>query len=623
MISLQNSFARAEIETCPFSVRLIQNGKQILSAGSGRFLADRSELPEETFLKETKLSELRYLLEYQRGKLHVTRHLQLFEHAPAIRWFDTFTAEEAMADIYYSDLAAVDFQGSQDFICMNFFSCSDLSNHRLLETRALPGKNKGGYFISPECWIYKEGPLPDCQPVKGEYDFLWAPEKNHLDMLGLGFAEIRPGEQRRANGVVIGLSADHGMQRYRMERYSAFPASSKTEILANSYPEIIGGVSEEIISKELDAAAESGVDVVFIDGGWYKDFMCDFDKDRFPNKLVKLTEKAKRLGIDIGIWMNPLGLHVGHKRNLLWDGAETHDIMLEKCPWNWMARTDDFVHAELLGSCLEKRSSFGIDLMNPECFAFRKDQIVSMYQNYGIRHFKFDLYQLSVYNTLLGDANLHYEYYRKLLEEIQQEIPELVISMDVTRRNRPNFDFGLDFGRLFIENRGRREKDHRYYQPYMALGNFWYTVKYVSGFQIELEMMPQALEYDLDYILGTTLFAAPLYWGCLVNTPVERRAEMKNFFEKMKPIREKFTRYFLDPVGDMPGKGTWSGILATAPDHSEYYLAVYRNGADSDSYRFGLPLSGTPEVLHGNAAVSSDGIVHLEGKFAFALIHGK
>ena len=89
MIVFQNPFLNIEIETSPFTVRMKRDGKEILSAGSGRFIADRSDLPEETFLKESRLSETQYLLEYRRGGLHITRHLEVYEQAPAIRCFGT------------------------------------------------------------------------------------------------------------------------------------------------------------------------------------------------------------------------------------------------------------------------------------------------------------------------------------------------------------------------------------------------------------------------------------------------------------------------------------------------------------------------------------------------------
>ena len=391
--------------------------------------------------------------------------------------------------------------------------------------------------------------------------------------------------------------------------------------MSNSWPDLTLGITEELIDKELKAAAESGINVVFIDDGWFTMFMGDIDKTKFPNKFAKLAETAKELGVELGLWCNPLGLDKLHPEMILWDGAECHDTMLEENPWNWLARTDDFKYTELCSD--NERGYCPIDLMVPECFDFMKDKIVSFYHDYGIRHFKFDLYQLTAFNTMRGDANLHYEKYRELMEALKAEIPDLVISMDVTRRNRPNFDFGLDYGRLFLENRGRSIDDHRFYQPYISLGNFWYTLKYAPVCQCEHEMMPQIDDYPLDYILGTTIFGTPLYWGAITNTSAEKRIKMKEFYEKMAPVRKKLMNYLTAAVGEMPQKGSWSGIISVAPDYSEGYLAVYRNGAEADSFEFSLPFGTEVETIHGDvtAKLTEKKLsVLLTAEYAFSLL---
>ena len=627
VIFFENDFISIGFELEPRFriVRFFDRKKQqeILTADSGLLYGDRSSFPIPVLESWEQVGKNQWKISYRSGVIRITRFLECYSDAAAVRWYDQFSTAEDISGMYYSDLVRIDLKINQEFRCRDFFSCSDQSNHRFLDKNAVAGKNRGGYFVSDLCWVYKEGPMPDCQPIKGEYDFLWDPEKNILSSVGLGFDNLRVGETRRANGVVIGLSSCYGMQRYRLDRYKDFPGSAATEVLSNSWPELEFGVTEEAISQELSAAAESGVNLVFIDDGWFSLFMGDIDEQKFPSKFDKLKEKAEKLGIELGLWMNPLGLDVRHPKMLLWDGAECHDTMLEKNPWNWAARTDDFMYCDMKGDCTASRSYAGIELLDPDCYDFRLKQIIRFAKDYHIRHFKFDLYQLSAFNTRLGDANIHYEKYRQLLSDLQQAVPELVISMDVTRRNRPNFDFALDYGRLFLENRGRNIPDHRYYHPYMALGNFWYTLNFAPARQMEIEMMPQAMDYPLDYILGTTVFGAPLYWGCVSKLCSERRLQMKDFFAKMEPLRKKFARNINLPAGDFPQLGSWSGILSIDPEEREFYLAVYRNGAEEDSHQFSFPFTCRPEVVYGKEAeVSETGKVSLPGKFAFALIHG-
>lgn len=627
ILKWENSLIRVAISVEPFfSVTEFtdrKSGMNLFTTGTPFLTADRKQCSAFRFLSSVRRSDTEYELVWKIDDITLTRHLFFYRNAPAIRWYDTMVTESDKSAMYYSDLADIHFRSPcTGARVIHFFSCSDQSNRRLIDKEARTGKNVGAYFLANGLCFYKEGPMPDCQPIKGEYDFFFDPAQSRLEMLGLGFDNLRKGEIRRANGVVIGLTGDFGMQRYRLERYAAYPQSAASEVLSNSWPDLQFGVNEEVIMKEIHAAAEAGINCVFIDDGWFSTFMGEIDETKFPNRFHTLAETAKRCGVELGLWCNPLGLDIRHPRMALWDGAECHDTMLEPNPWNWLARTDDYQQTELQGGAGSERSYSPIDLMDDDAFQFMKNKLSGFYREYGIRHFKFDLYQLTAFNTLRGDANLHYEKYRELLEALQREIPELVISMDVTRRNRPNFDFALDFGRLFLENRGRSLKDHRYYHPYMALGNLWYTLKYAPAKQLEIEMMPQIDDYPLEYILGTTIFATPLYWGVIENTPPEKRKQMKCFFAEMAPYRKIFSGYLTTAAGEMPMKGTWSAIISVAPDSSEGFIAVYRNGAETSEHKFELPFGSRIETVRGSTEVHlENGMlnVRLPELYSFAL----
>ncbi len=608
-IELKNSFVEIKISLTPFfridSFTDLKSGRNMLSTGEVQLLADRKILGDFQ-LTDTRQTPGGYEFVWKTGPVTLTRHLFFYQNAPALRWFDTFTTESDCAAMYYSTLVNAVFQARYDDTeIIDFYSCSDQSNHRMRKSPAKPGKNVGAYFTGNGMFLYKEGPMPDCQPIPCEYDFLYDPEANTVEMLGLGFDNLRKGEPRRANGVVIGLTRDFGLQRYWLERYPDYPAGTATEVLSNSWPDLTLGVNEAAITEELHAAAKSGVNVVFIDDGWFSTFMGEIDEVKFPNKFTRLAEIARGYGIEIGLWCNPLGMDSRDRRVKEWDGAECHDTMLEENPWNWLARNKGYHPAEQIAGA--ERTYYSADLMNPGYFEHIKNKLIALYRDYGIRHFKFDLYRLAAYDTLLGDAQMHYEAYRALLEALKQEIPGLVISMDVTRNSRPNFDFALDYGRLFLENRGRKLPDHRYYHPYMALGNLWYTLKYAPVSHCEIEMMPQAMDYPLEYILGTTIFASPLYWGVIGNTPAERQAEMKAFYEMIAPYRRKFAGYLTTSGGEMPLKGTWSSILSVAPDYSEGFIAVYRNGAENPDCEFEIPFGKDVKKIFGGGSASVDG----------------
>lgn len=584
-LNFRNKWVEIEIGLEPFCtlniLRDCRNDRTLCHSAVPLICADRKILREFEF-RGIAEHEGVTVLHYRIGDINLERHLFFYKNAGAFRYYDMLSTENDHAAMYYSSLLDLRLDnGSKRAECINFFSSTDHSNHRLLRSSARTGKNTGGYFLTDELFVYKEAPMPDSRPIKGEYDFLWSPEESRLEMVGLGFDNLRCGEKRRTHGVVIGLRSDFGLQRYQQERYGIL---DQMEVLANSWPALHLDVTEPAILRELELAAESGVSTVFIDDGYFSEFMGEIDTEKFPARFTALAARAAELGVELGLWANPLGLDIRHPKMLLWDGTEERDFILDPPKWNWLARTNDFQQTELQGGAGAERSYSPVELLEPECFRFMKDKFTGYYREFGIRRFKFDLYQLTAFNTLRGDAQLHYEVYRQLLEELQREIPELVISMDITRRNRPGFDFGLDFGRLFLENRDRNYPDHRYYHPYMALGNFHQTAQFVPAHRIELEMMPQAEEYSINYIAGTTVFATPLYWGLLADTSPERRVELKTFFEQTAALREHWKSCFVIPLGEVPRKGNWSAVLAREPAGNRGWLGVYRHGADQQTY---------------------------------------
>jgi hypothetical protein len=528
------------------------------------------------------------------GEITWKRHFHLYDEAPALRIFDTFSATCPLSGLYNSDLLSFvpAFQGKGT--CVNYFSCTDQSNHRVLEQAPAP-KNQGCFFLYKQndtgLFFYKEGPNPDSQPIKGEYDFLC--DGDRLSVTGLGFDKIAPGEHRRANGVVIGLleEADSllGIKRYQRARYKVTPGTD-IEFLANSWPAFGLDVTEAKMLAELEVAHRAGVQCLFIDDGWFDTFMGEICPEKFPNGFRLLCDRARDYGINIGLWMNPMGLDSRNPKAAEWDGAERHDTITEGNSWNWMARSNDFRPVELISS-EGVRTYYTMDLLNPGYFKHIRDKILGLHREYGIKRFKFDLYQLNVLDTLLGDPNLHYEAYRNLLCTLKQAIPELIISMDVTRRNRPGFDFAQDFGRLFMENRGRNIPDHRYYHPHMALKNLWDAARYIHPQKLEIEIMPQIDDYPLEYILSTGLFANPLYWGSLCELSEDKIERMREFNHSLGEHRQRIAEGLIFPVGDAPAPGSWSGFVSLAANTAEksFYLAIYKNGDGQNARTFEIP----------------------------------
>jgi alpha-galactosidase len=563
--------------------------------------------------------------------LTIEKHIFLYGDAGAVRFYDEFAAAADCAGMLYSDLFNIRFALDYKYKCVDFFSCTDQSNYRLIE-KVAEKKNVGSFIIAEHensdnnFFVYKEGPCPDNQVFKTQYDYTLI--KNSLTMVGLGFDNINEGEVRRANGVVFGFAGEVDclpeLRRYQNLRYEL--QNFSPEVLSNVWPTFHTNINEAKMLDELDYASKTGVETVFIDDGWFETFMGEVDINKFPDKFSPLQKKAEAIGVNVGLWIHPFGMQEGKDpKTRLWDGTECHDCISNDLKWNWIARSSDFIPVDL-GVSADGEKYYAMDLLNEEYFQHAKNVMVGNCKEYGIKRFKLDFYRIHNLDTMLGDQHLHFEAYRRLLAEARKEIPGLILSMDITRRSRPGFDFALDYGRLFMENRGRGKNtsidDHRYYQPYITLRNFWSTAKYIPAQKIEVEVMPQIDDYDIDYILGTAIFGNMLYWGSLTGLTDEKQMAMKKFIEDYRPHQKYIFDNLVLTSGEMPELGNWSIFVSYPKDAVKgavFYIGVYKNGSAEDSCKLSIPVLGDATSILQNVADGNDCFNMKNGKFALEM----
>jgi hypothetical protein len=516
-----------------------------------------------------------------------------------------------LAGTWYSELIRLRLPGKPKLAVTDWFTCSDQTNHRLID-RPGRGRQRGLLATAAQdgdgVFIWKEGPAPDSRPIKGDWDFDL--DGGSITVVGTGFDRAGPDAERRSDSVVIGILEDAGsllgLRRWQRARYHRADLPGSVEWVANSWPAFHLKVDEGKILAEIAAAAETGFQVVTIDDGWFTTFMGEIDPVKFPNGFSGVAKAARAAGVKLGLWMDPLGLDTRDPRAKIWDGAECHDAMTEGNTWNWLARTSDFIPCETYIS-EGTRGYLSMDLCNPEYFAYLRDRIVGLAKDHGIRRYKFDLYQMSAYNALTGDAHLHYEAYRRLLDALKAA--DVVVEMDVTRGNRPCFDCGLDYGRLFLENRGRTLKDHRWYKPWISLANLWDASRLAPAQLMELEVFPQLDEFPFEYTLATALVTNPLLFGSLAAMPAARRAAVRTFIDTHRELRKQLLDGLVVPVGPRPAEHGWSGFASIARDGSGGWLIAYRNGAEASADHVfdlrGLGLTGTATEATGRSGIAT------------------
>lgn len=339
-------------------------------------------------------------------------------------------------------------------------------------------------------------------------------------------------------------------------------------------------VCEAFIDKEIDAASQIGVDIVQIDDGWqvagtvyqrtwdddgllFDEHAWDHNVERFPNGIMPLTDKAKRLGVKVGLWFVPASRR-----------------------------------------CFERLEA-------------DKEVITRCYNEYGARFFKLDMYQ--------AVSKEHTDKFVELLEHIHSLGDDVSVQMDVTRHDRLNYLCGNEYGTIFVENRYTKTANsfpHRVLRNLWTISKYQPS----NRFQFELinpdlnkesyrEGDPFApANYDMDYLFASVMLSNPLFWMEMQFLSDERRAQLIPLMNVWKEHRHALAKADVMPIGEIPSGRSNTGFYISVDGKPEYLL-LFREATDRAVATFTLPVeSATAEVLYSNA----DAQIKIENGVAMA-----
>ena len=329
-------------------------------------------------------------------------------------------------------------------------------------------------------------------------------------------------------------------------------------------------VCEAFIEREIDAAAEIGVDIVQIDDGWqagntlykckrdergnriFDEPFWDLNTERFPRGILPLSERAAQHGIKLGLWFAP--------------------------------------------------SSHG-------CFAkLERDKSVlrRAYEEYGARFFKLDMYQAS--------DKAHVDRMQELLASIYALGDDVSVQMDVTRYERLNYLCGREYGTIFAENRYTK---YTTAYPYMPLKNLWDVSRYLPSNRFQFELVNPDLNadvypngdplapiyYDMDYLFASVMLSNPLFWMELQFLSPRRCAELAPLLMLWRSHREALSCADVCPIGERPSGVSHSGFYLSQ-DGKPTYLLTFREYTDREEATFSLPdRVQSAELVASNATV--------------------
>ena len=314
-------------------------------------------------------------------------------------------------------------------------------------------------------------------------------------------------------------------------------------------------ITEDFLMKEVEAAADIGVDVIQIDDGWqrgrtantskpplpgikkawgdYWDTDPKFwepDAERFPHGLEPLAAAAKAKGLGFGLWFGP-------------------------------DSSGDLKYWERDADCL-----------------------LDLYRRLGVRYFKID----SLHITTPAGFERNRKFFDKMLSESGGD---MVFDLDCTAAIRPGY-FGLmDIGPLFVENRYAR-KESRRYRPHQTLRNLWMLSHVADPVRLRMELLNPEKKQDVyeddpllpskwpaDTLFAITMMASPLGWMELSDVSAATRAAWRPLVARWKRERAAMHSGVILPVGEEPDGWSWTGFLSLAEDCSGAYVLLFREAS--------------------------------------------
>lgn len=317
-------------------------------------------------------------------------------------------------------------------------------------------------------------------------------------------------------------------------------------------------IHEAFLLKEIEAAADLGVEVIQVDDGWqsgksansafangkgvwngYWAASPEFwvpDPKRFPNGLMAVTRKAAEKGVRFGLWFGP-------------------DSSNDAANWERDA-----------------------------------DWLLKLHRECGIDYYKLDSMKTTGALSLARQGML----FDKLLKESGGKI---VVDMDVTAEKRPGYFGMMQAGPLFVEN---RYTDWKTYWPHLTLRALWSLAEVIDPIRLRMEVLnplrnadkygddplaPSA--YPVETLFAIVMAASPLGWFEAQNLAPETVAAWKPLVAKWKAERDAMAACNVLPVGNRPDGLSWTGFVFTPRESGKPgYGLFFRELAQETCFAF-------------------------------------
>jgi alpha-galactosidase len=338
-------------------------------------------------------------------------------------------------------------------------------------------------------------------------------------------------------------------------------------------------LDEERLRRQVDVAAELGLEVFYVDAGWYEGSPAQGDfgwglgtwkenRDKFPSGLAAFSAYVHSKGMRFGLWVEPERVDMRY----VGDGQEI--------PQNWLAPEGDALTAQQEGE--ELATTAQICLGHRPAREWEKSWLARLVRDYDLDWLKWD------YNLWMscdapgepGDANYaHIMGLYEVLDYLQTEFPNLIVENCASGGNR--MDYGLmrrtDIAWLSDES----EPSYRV-RYHMTGASYPFPPEYLNTWLVPSENEPVDETTDpakLRAWLRSRMMGAFGISMDIAGWPEEIRTVVANEiaqYKVMRPIITNGSLYRLLPQSEL----TIPDLLAPAsPDGVEFWSSGENIGA--------------------------------------------
>jgi len=352
------------------------------------------------------------------------------------------------------------------------------------------------------------------------------------------------------------------LRNYLLYEISENKASRKPEFYYNTWgmqreisrnkPHLLrGSFTYDRIFREIDYAAQLGVDLFVLDDGWEQtQGIWKPNRQRLPRGLKPIKEKLDSHGMKMGVWLSPMGIdstsqrYKEHPEWIIRD-SEGKPILAQ-----WDHPAFDFV-----GPFFNLFIQDCKDLIDEGVRFFKWDAINTFYSNLPNLYHGSDQYNAE-------EIRARYEYLlpiyvTRAMEILTEYEPDLVIEMDVTEARRVMMGLApLSQGKLFFMNNGASWYND--YTSYRAMSMRTIVNEYNGLIPLELftyANYPHDLEGNMHYNVNNSLIAGHGFWGNLELMTEEERLMVGKKVRKSKRVLPFLTEIKTEiegKVGDTP-----------------------------------------------------------------------